>query len=234
MINAVDVRQQFTNDRSLGSREQFLDWVRNEASKLGFRIVILRSDNGNSRRKAFVVLNCERGGSYVQSNWVLKHEDTGSRKCGCPFKLRATRRVDDLWRLSVICGVHNHALDAKLHGYPMACRLSHEEKIVISDLSIDKVAPRNILADLKRKKPDNVSNIKQVYNERHNLKVLKMGPWSEMQQLLKILGDNKYVSSFRTSEDKVTMRDIFWTHPESIKLFNTFPSVVVIVSIRYA
>src|SRR3954469_5414465 len=80
MINAVDVRQQFTNDRSFSSREQLIDWVRNEASKLGFGIVILRSDNKNSRRKAFVILNFERGGSYVQSNRVLKHENTGSRK----------------------------------------------------------------------------------------------------------------------------------------------------------
>src|SRR3954466_6850661 len=186
MINAVDVRQEFTNDRSFDSREQLIEWVRNEASKLGFGIVILRSDNGNSRRKVFVVLNCERGGSYVQSNRVLKHDDTESRKCGCPFKLRAAQRVDDLWRLTVICGIHNHALDVKLHRHPMACRLSREERNVISDLTIVKVAPRNILADLKRKKPDSVSNIKQVYNERHNLKVLNMGPRSEMQQLLKL------------------------------------------------
>src|SRR4051812_1550452 len=227
MINAVDVRQHFTNDRSFGSREQLIDLVRKEANKHGFGIVILRSDNGNSRRKAFVILNCERDGSYVQSNRVLKHDDTGSRKCGCPFKLRATRRVDDLWRFNVICGMHNHALDVKLHGHPMACRLSREERNVTSDLMIVKVAPRNILADLKRKKLDSVSNIKQIYNERHNLKVLNMGPRSEMQQLLKLLGDNNYVSSFRTSEDKVTMRDIFWTHPESIKLFNTFPTVLV-------
>src|SRR3954468_21210530 len=82
MINGVDVWQHFKNDRSFGSREQLIDWVRKEANKHGFGIVILRSDNENSRRKAFVVLNCERGGSYAQSNRVLKHEDTGSRKCG--------------------------------------------------------------------------------------------------------------------------------------------------------
>src|SRR3954464_5365824 len=93
MINAVDVRQHFTIDRSFGDREQLLDWVRKEANKNGFAIVILRSDNGNIRRKAFVVFDCERGGSYVQSNRVLKHEDTGSRKCGCPFKLRAKYRA---------------------------------------------------------------------------------------------------------------------------------------------
>ncbi|XP_058721691.1 protein FAR1-RELATED SEQUENCE 5-like [Vicia villosa] len=227
MIDAVDVRQQFTNDMSFSCREQLLDWVRREASKLEFGIVTLRSNNGNSRRKTFVVLNCERGGRYVPTNWVLKHEDTGSRKCGCSFKLRMTRRIDDLWRLSVICGIHNHSLEAKLHGHPTVCRLSREEKNVISDLSIIKVAPRNILADLKRKNPDSVSNIKQVYNERHNFKVLKMGPRSEMKQLLKLLGDNQYVSSFRTCEDKVTVRDIFWTHPESIKFFNTFPTILV-------
>src|SRR4051812_14488292 len=126
--------------------------------------------------------------------------------------------------------MHNHALDVKLHGHPMACRLSRKERNVISDLTIVKVAPRNILADLKRKKPDSFSNIKQVYNERHNLKVLNMGPRSEMQQLLKLLGDNNYVSSFGTSEDKVTVRDNFWTHLESIKLFNTFPTVLVMDS----
>ncbi|XP_058757511.1 uncharacterized protein LOC131630788 [Vicia villosa] len=48
-----------------------------------------------------------------------------------------------------------------LHGHPIACRLSREEKDVISELSTIKVSPRNILADLKRKNPESVSNIKQ-------------------------------------------------------------------------
>src|SRR3954469_5783002 len=206
MINAVDVRQQFTNNRSFGSREHLIDWVRNEASKLGFGIAILRSDNGNSRRKAFVVLNCKRGGSYAQSNRVLKHEDTRSRKCGCPFKLRATRRIDDLWRLTVICGIHNHALDSKLHGHPMACRLSRKEKNVISDLTIVKVAPHNILADLKRKQPDSVSNIKQVYNERHNLKVLKMGPRSENDSKITISDKLEVImEKFAKADDTMKM-----------------------------
>ncbi|XP_058784489.1 uncharacterized protein LOC131659295 [Vicia villosa] len=203
---AVVVRAQFANDMTFACHEHVLDWVRNEASKIGFDIVILRFDNGSSRRKAFVVLNCERGGKYVGTNQVLKHDDTGSRKCACPLKLRVTCRIDGLWRISVICEIHNHALETNLHGHLSACRLSHEEKDVISELSIIKVAPRNILADLKRKTPDSVSHIKQVYNERYNLKVMKMGPRSEMQHLLKLLGDNQYVSSFRTYEDKVTLK----------------------------
>ncbi|XP_058768633.1 protein FAR-RED ELONGATED HYPOCOTYL 3-like [Vicia villosa] len=227
---AVDVRPQFTNDMTFACREHLLDWVQNEASKLGFGIVILRSNNDSSRRKAFVVLNCKRGGKYVPTNRMLKHDDTGSRKCACPFKLHITHRIDDLCYFSIIYRFHNHALETKLHGHLITYRLSREEKDVILELSIIKVAPRNILADLKRKRPDSVSNIKQVYNERYNLKVEKMGPRSEMQHLLKLLGDNQYLSSFKTCEDKFTVRDIFWNHLESIKLFNTFPTALKIDS----
>ncbi|XP_058726912.1 uncharacterized protein LOC131598315 [Vicia villosa] len=143
---AVDIRPQFTNDMTFACREHVLDWVRNEASKLGFDIVILRFDNGSSRRKSFVVLNCERGEKHVRTNRVLKHDDMGSRKCACPFKLRVTCRIDGLCHFSVICRVHNHALETNLHGHPSACRLSREEKDVISELPTIKVAPRNILA----------------------------------------------------------------------------------------
>ncbi|XP_058765819.1 uncharacterized protein LOC131639333 [Vicia villosa] len=108
-----------------------------------------------------------------------------------------------------VCELHNHALETKLHGHSIACRLNREEKDSISELSIIKVALRNILVDLKRNRPDSVSNIKQVYNERYNLKVVKMDSRTEMQYLLKLLGDNQYVSSFRACEDKVTVRDIF-------------------------
>ncbi|XP_058762910.1 uncharacterized protein LOC131636301 [Vicia villosa] len=190
-------------------REHLLERVRNEASKLGFGIVMTRSDNGTNRRQAFVVMKCERGENYIPTNRKLKHDYTGLRKCVCPFKLCISCRVDGLWRFSVVYGLHNHALETKLHGHPITCRLSREEKDSISELSIIKVAPRNILAKLKRKIPDSVSNIKQVYNEQYNLKVVKMGPRSKTQHLLKILDDNQYVSSFRACEDKVIVRDIF-------------------------
>ncbi|CAK8562949.1 unnamed protein product [Lathyrus sativus] len=51
-----------------------------------------------------------------------------------------------------------------------------------------------------------------------------------MEQLLKLLDDNNYVSMYQMCEDGVTVRDIFWTHPDSIKLFNMFPIVLIIGS----
>ncbi|XP_058726909.1 uncharacterized protein LOC131598310 [Vicia villosa] len=222
IVVAVDVRPQFINEMTFTCCEHLLQWIRNEASKLGFSIVIARSDNGTSRRQTFVVMGCERGGKYVPTNQKLKHDDTRSRKCACPFKLRVSCRVDSLWCFSIICGIHNHALKTKLHGHPIVCRLNREEKDSISELSIIKVAPRNILSDLKQKIPDSISNIKQVYNERYHLSTAKIGLRSEMQHLFKLLGDNQYVSSFRACEDKVTVRDIFWTHPESINFQHIF------------
>ncbi|XP_058767928.1 uncharacterized protein LOC131641650 [Vicia villosa] len=95
----------------------------------------------------------------------------------------------------VICGKHNHALDTKQQGHPIVGRLKPEEKEIISKMSIIKVSPRNILADLKHKRSQNVSNIKYIW-----------------------------------CDDKVSVRDIFWTHTESIKLSNTYPTVLIIDS----
>ena len=49
--------------------------------------MIGRSDNGTDIRCAFVILTCERSEKYIRRTHKLKHDDTGSRKYECPFKL---------------------------------------------------------------------------------------------------------------------------------------------------
>ncbi|XP_058766511.1 uncharacterized protein LOC131640124 [Vicia villosa] len=79
-------------------------------------------------------------------------------------------------------------------GQPMASRLNPVEKASIKDMSLNFVQPKNILATLKRKEPDNISNIRQVYNQRYRNNKAIRGDGNEMQQLLKMLDDNKYLS----------------------------------------
>lgn len=62
-----------------------------------------------------------------------------------------------------------------------------------------------------------------------NNKVIR-GSKSDMQQMLKLLEDDTYVSRYIVYEDKVTIRDIVWSRPDSIKLFNIFPTVLIIDS----
>ena len=50
IIIEIDVWQQFTNDQISSARQHMLEWVRMEARKLRFGIVIGRSDNGTSRK----------------------------------------------------------------------------------------------------------------------------------------------------------------------------------------
>ena len=47
IVKEIDVGNQFTNGQEFESCDYMLQWIRTEASKLGFGIVIERSDNGS-------------------------------------------------------------------------------------------------------------------------------------------------------------------------------------------
>ncbi|XP_058780723.1 protein FAR1-RELATED SEQUENCE 5-like [Vicia villosa] len=207
-----------------------LTWIRRTTTRLGFDVVIGISNNGLERRNVFVTMLCERSGKYHIPLRKFKRDDTGSRKCECPFKIRGYMLATKKWKFSVICGLHNHELYSKLQGHPSVCRLKPEENTCISDMILNFVQPKNILATLKWKKPGNVSNISQVYNIWYCTNKAIRGDRNEMQQLLKLLDDNSYVSRYRTCNDRVTVRNIFWTHPNLMKLFNTFSTVLILDS----
>ncbi|XP_058776942.1 protein FAR1-RELATED SEQUENCE 5-like [Vicia villosa] len=123
--------------------------------------------------------------------------------------------------------MHNHGLDDKLLGHSIVFCLVPEDKELVSDMTLNMVAPKNILVYLKQKNTLNVSNIKQIYKVRAQDNKAIRGPRSKMQQLLKLLEDDKYVSRYIVCDDKVTVRDIFWSHPDSVKIFNTFSFVLI-------
>lgn len=93
----------------------------------------------------------------------------------------------------MIFDLHNHVLQIELADHPIVCCLKSEEKEIVSETSLIRVAPKNILADLTQKKPKSVSNIKQIYNARYRNNMAIRGTRTEMQQLLKLLDDNHYV-----------------------------------------
>ncbi|XP_050876712.1 uncharacterized protein LOC127080436 [Lathyrus oleraceus] len=175
-------------------------------------------------------MTCERSRKYNPSLQNFKRDGAGLGKCECPFKLCSYMLVNKKWRFNVICGLYNHDLCQKLVGHPIASRLMPEEKECVSDMPLNLVQPKNILVTLKRKRSENISNIKQVYNIRYQNNKALRGDRSEMKQLLKLLDDDNHVSWYRTCEDGVTVRDIFWSHPHSNKLFTMFPTMIIIDS----
>ncbi|CAK8533011.1 unnamed protein product [Lathyrus sativus] len=134
------------------------------------------------------------------------------------------------WKFNVIFGIHNRSLNDKQAGQCIVCRLVLEERELVSDMALNMVAPKNILTSLKQERPLNVSNIKKIYNVRARDNKTVRGPRSEIQQLLKLLDDDYYVSRYRVCEDKVIVRDIFWIHSNSLELLNTLPFILIIDS----
>ena len=71
------------------TRDDVLHWAQSVAYEIGFVAVIIRSDtnNGIRGRTSFVLIGCERNGQHKAKKKDLVRTVTGSRKCGCPFKL---------------------------------------------------------------------------------------------------------------------------------------------------
>ena len=103
-------------------------WVAHEN---GFVVIIMRSDThtGSRGRSSFVLIGCERSNQYKCRKKKFVRRDIGSRKCGCPFKLRGKPMIGgEGWMVKLICGIHNYELAKSLVGHPYAGRLTKDEK----------------------------------------------------------------------------------------------------------
>ena len=81
-------------------------------------------------------LVCERSGEHKVPKRKVKHEATGSRKCGCLFKVRGyVVREDNAWKLTILNGVHNHEMVPHIAGHLLAGRLTEDDKKIVHDLT---------------------------------------------------------------------------------------------------
>ncbi|XP_027906868.1 PKS-NRPS hybrid synthetase CHGG_01239-like isoform X1 [Vigna unguiculata] len=236
---SVDCSDAFNTTEVFPSRDAMLNWARDVAKENGFVLIILRSETSTkstrntrrNQRKTFVILGCDRSGKYrgLYKN-ALSQKVNNTRKCECPFRLRgkALKKAEG-WTIKVMCGCHNHELEETLVGHPYAGRLSAEEKSLVDDMTKNMMKPKDILLTLKDYNMDNVTTIKQIYNARHAYRSSQKG--LEMQYLLKLLERERYVYWYRKVDDSNVIRDIFWTHPDAIKLLGAFNTVLIIDSI---
>jgi hypothetical protein len=118
-----------------------------------------------------------------------------------------------------------------LSGHLITGRLSAEEKKKVIDMTKSLTVPRNILTNLKQNNKESATTIKLVYNVRTRWRMSEIGNLTELQYLISMLVEHKYVYSTRCNSEETTLEDIFFAHPESlIKLLNTFSTVLVVDS----
>lgn len=66
--------------------------------------------------------------------------------------------ADETWKFNVIFCIHNHVLNDKLVDHPIVCSLVPEERELVSDMTLNMMASKNILTSLKHKRSLNVSS----------------------------------------------------------------------------
>lgn len=64
IVKEIDVCKQFTTGQEFEFRNDMLQWIQLEASKLGFGVIIGKSYNGSDRRTAFVTMRCKISWTY--------------------------------------------------------------------------------------------------------------------------------------------------------------------------
>jgi len=77
-----------------------------------------------------------------------------------------------------------------------------------------------------------VTTIKQLYNARYTYKRSVRGSRTELQQLMMLLERDQYIHWSRCYQDSEVVSDVFWTHPDSVKLLNAF-SIVLLMDSTY-
>jgi len=103
-------------------------------------------------------------------------------------------------------------MEPALEGHMLAGRLKEDDKNIVRDLTKSKVLPRNILLNLKSKRQDCTTTIKQVYNERAQIWKSNRGNKTVLQYLISKLEEQNYVYFSRTQSESNTIEDIFLIH----------------------
>jgi len=222
----IDQREHFTTKHKFATHNDLLEWVREKARKLGFSTVIGKFDNGGNGRSAFVTLICERGGTYAEYKRKSQREIAGSAKCECLFRLIGYLLTGGDWSLKVGDGKHNHDMTDVLKGHKTVGRLNPNERVHLQEMVDSNIPPGQMLANLKKRNRTTSTTIKHVYNASYTYRQSIRGTRNDMQHLLKSLVDNGYVYHCRKYHDSNDVSDVFWAHPNSIKLFNTHGACV--------
>ncbi|XP_012851063.1 PREDICTED: uncharacterized protein LOC105970782, partial [Erythranthe guttata] len=210
----------FQVDIVFGSREELINWAKETAVSHCHRLIC------QSRRENAQYMTCDKYGHGRQTNIDVEDpRNSGTKKCGCPFKLIGKRsRFDELWRLTVSDGRHSHRPTLFPHGQGTTSRITPQQKARIKELRNSHVKPMLIMDRLRKDDPTIQTSMKHVYNELAKIKSEEMEGMTVIQFMMHNFQKGEYRYWHRVdSETSNTITDIMFACPESIKLLRLFP-----------
>ncbi|KAI5650797.1 hypothetical protein M9H77_36802 [Catharanthus roseus] len=148
----------FAADRIFNSKPELVNWAKETAIKVNTYLIVTRYlRSRTSDRRSYVTLGCERGGANKpKKKPVLDDEEEevqvkrggpyGTKKCGCPFKLKGEQMaMCENWQLFIHDWRHNHAIGVYSHGHAQTAKLTEEQMIQIEQFRKSHVPHCNIL-----------------------------------------------------------------------------------------
>ena len=105
--------------------------------------------------------------------------------------------------------------------------LTPNEKYMIVYMTNTEMKPINILLTINEHNEKNLTTIKQVYNAMNVYRRSERVCITEMQQLTMLLERYMYLHLCNFDEAMNVVKNMFWTHPDSVKLLNSFNIVLM-------
>jgi malonate-semialdehyde dehydrogenase (acetylating)/methylmalonate-semialdehyde dehydrogenase len=149
------------------TREELLKHVRDFALTQGYMVSIK-----DSSKDRYVTIACDRGGIYrerLKTGENMRQRKTASRLTNCPFEV-VGKKDDDLWRLTIKIGEHNHEPSTDVSDHPSCRRFTEEELLMIREMTAAGKRPRQILKALRQRNPNLVSDSRNVYNVKAKIR----------------------------------------------------------------
>ncbi|KAI5668658.1 hypothetical protein M9H77_18511 [Catharanthus roseus] len=122
----------------------------------------------------------------------------GTKKCGCPFKLKGEQMATrENWQLFIHNGRHNNKIAVYSHGHAQAARLTEEQ--------------------LQQTEQFRKSHIKRDQMQGRNT----------VEEVLRLSAERGYTVFYRNSEDNNVLSDIVVAHLTLIAMIRTWPYVLI-------
>ncbi|XP_038695515.1 PKS-NRPS hybrid synthetase CHGG_01239-like [Tripterygium wilfordii] len=114
-----------------------------------------------------------------------------------------------------------------MEGHPYPGRLSESEIQIMVDMSAQNAKSRDILAELEKRDPNNVSTIRTIYNARKKHKTSERSGQSQMQVVFSFLNDQEYFFDYQANHATNELEDLFFAHPGSLDQLRAFPHLLL-------
>ncbi|XP_038715069.1 protein FAR1-RELATED SEQUENCE 5-like [Tripterygium wilfordii] len=127
----------------------------------------------------------------------------------------------------MVCAEHNHDPASYMEGYPYPGRLSKSEIQIMVDMSAQNAKSRDILTELKKRDPNDVSTITSIYNAHKKHNTVERSGQSHVQVVLSFLNNHEYFFDYQANHTTNELEDLFFAHPGSLDRLRAFLHVLL-------